>query len=61
MSFILIRCPKTGKPVNTMLEAASQADFDKTDYPNDTIRCPHCGETHFWSKQDCFLDKASVM
>lgn len=55
MGQVLIKCPKTGKPLPTGF-AMDQVSFDSSTLTNNTVGpCPHCGENHTWSKSDAWL------
>jgi endogenous inhibitor of DNA gyrase (YacG/DUF329 family) len=52
---ISIKCPATGKPVSTgmSMEAAS---FYRSVLTGNSVKCPHCGATHIWSKDEAIID-----
>lgn len=56
MARIMIKCPKTGKPVPTgvVMDAASFATASLT---GNRVKCPHCPETHRWDKKDAWLEE----
>lgn len=57
MGRVLIRCPHSGEPVETVLRlrpAAFQAL--RGEY---SFRCPHCGQIHAWKKEDAWLEAMS--
>jgi endogenous inhibitor of DNA gyrase (YacG/DUF329 family) len=55
---IMIRCPKTNKPMYTGMTMPQQA-FDSSTLEDNTVGpCPHCGGQHTWSKEDAFLEGA---
>jgi DNA-directed RNA polymerase subunit RPC12/RpoP len=51
---ILIKCTNTGKPILTRL-SANQRTFPNMIIESREVRCPHCGQTHVWSKKDAHL------
>jgi phage terminase large subunit GpA-like protein len=51
MPSLMIKCPSTKKLVNTGMNT-DRASFERSDYRNNTVPCPHCGHAHTWSKQD---------
>jgi len=54
---VLIRCPQTGDPVETVLRLRPTAfESLKGDY---SFRCPRCGQVHTWRKSDAWLEPAS--
>ena len=58
MTMVMIKCPKTGEPVQTGVET-DPAYFNSpftTMASNVLSQCPSCGETHTWSKSVAFLD-----
>jgi hypothetical protein len=54
MSQVLITCPETKRPVYTGLNY-EWPSFDAADLPRQTLKCPHCGKIHSWSKAEAFL------
>ena len=56
MPRVMIKCSKTGKPVDTGM-VFDKASFESSNLINNTIgRCPHCGENHTWNKEDAYLE-----
>ena len=51
---LMIRCPKTGKPLSTGSEASLEAAVSGVVGP-----CPHCGDDHPWSKKDVIRPEKS--
>jgi uncharacterized C2H2 Zn-finger protein len=51
---VLIRCPETGAPVETVLRLRPSA-FE-TLKGEHAFRCPRCGQVHAWRKQDAWLE-----
>lgn len=52
MPMLMIKCPKTGKPVPTGINMP-QESLDSSTLESNTIgRCPACGESHTWGKRD---------
>jgi predicted RNA-binding Zn-ribbon protein involved in translation (DUF1610 family) len=56
MLAILIKCPKTGKIINTGISMAAEI-FETATLSQNAVECPYCGETHVWDKKDAFLDQ----
>jgi len=48
---VTIKCPKTGKPVNTGI-TMDKASFGSSTFTSNSVSCPHCGESHKWDKKD---------
>ena len=56
MPMLMIRCPKTGKPVPTGISMDKRALEDPKNVPRDNqAGCPHCGQLHSWNKEDAWL------
>jgi hypothetical protein len=52
---IIIACPVTGRPVNTGISMPKVA-FDNSSLENNSVGpCPHCGQTHVWSKKNAVV------
>jgi hypothetical protein len=51
---LLILCPKTSKPIDTGFRFA-EPEWEYAVFEKERIHCPHCGETHVWSKPDAYL------
>jgi hypothetical protein len=55
MAALVLNCPTTGLMVSTGL-AINRADFE---FCRRTLvgraPCPHCGEDHFWTKNDAWI------
>jgi hypothetical protein len=54
MGVLIIACPRTNKPVDTGLSMPIEM-FEAFDMPDNEVECPHCGETHVWSKEDAII------
>jgi endogenous inhibitor of DNA gyrase (YacG/DUF329 family) len=52
---VMVRCPTTGKAIETGIETTSQDEFSRTYEAIPPADCPHCGQTHRWKKEDAFL------
>ena len=53
---VMITCPNTGKPVPTGI-GMNKASWATTTLADNTVgECPHCGQTHTWSKEDAYLE-----
>ncbi len=57
MGAISITCPTTGKPVSTGM-SIERVSFYRSILTGNSVRCPHCGQTHYWSKSDAIFDEA---
>jgi hypothetical protein len=55
MTSVVIRCPATGKLLDTGF-VMSRLAFEMSDLRGGTVLCPHCCETHVWRKQEAFLE-----
>jgi hypothetical protein len=56
MGQLMITCPVTGKPLSTGF-AMDRKTFEdpSNEFEDNTIGpCPHCGQSHTWSKKDAF-------
>ena len=56
---LMIRCPKTGVAIPTGIAMDPQS-FATSGMSNNSSRCPACGETHVWSKENTFWGDASL-
>lgn len=54
MAMLMIKCPKTGKPVPTGMDMpVEQVKSGQIQLENNSVGpCPECGETHTWSGKD---------
>jgi hypothetical protein len=50
----MIRCPATGKPISIGITTTKES-FENSEYQNNSVGCPHCGQVHRWSKEDAYL------
>ena len=55
---VLINCPKTGEPVNTVYRLRPTA-FEALNGQY-AFRCARCGEIHHWRREDAWLEDASL-
>lgn len=57
MPAVMIRCPISGKPIDTGI-ALNRESFDdpNTVMENNVTSCPYCQQMHTWGKQDAFLE-----
>ncbi len=51
---VLITCPNTGTPVETVLRMRQSA-FD-TLQGEHSFRCTRCGKVHAWRREDAWLE-----
>lgn len=54
MSQAFIRCPETGRDVYVGLNL-EWADLDALGLGEQDVKCPACGATHSWNKDDLVL------
>ncbi|MGY4475979.1 hypothetical protein [Bradyrhizobium sp. USDA 3364] len=54
MPDILVRCPETGKPVQTGLDAETVV-LETLPGVALPVQCPHCGQTHFWKPAEAWV------
>jgi hypothetical protein len=54
---IMIKCPVTGNPVPTGM-AMDKISFESptNTIENNTVHCPHYGQSHKWGKKAAWLD-----
>jgi hypothetical protein len=52
---ISITCPTTGKPVSTGMTMEPES-FRRSVLTGNSVKCPHCGVTHIWSKGEAIVD-----
>ena len=57
MGAISIECPTTGKPVSTGM-SMDRTSFYRSILTGNSVRCPHCERTHYWSKDHAIFDDA---
>lgn len=57
MSLVMIRCPVTGRPVSTAIEA-EPAVFRRLPRVAGRMRCPACGQDHVWNVGAAWLADA---
>jgi len=56
MAQVMIKCPKTKKPIPTGMSMDRRA-FETSTLTNNSTYCPICKTTHTWSKADAFLQE----
>ena len=54
MPAVMIKCPRTLRPVCTGVEA-DLSNFNGLLDVASRIRCPHCGDDHTWWKREAWL------
>ena len=59
MGAISITCPTTGKPVSTGMTLEPES-FYRSVLTGNSVKCPHCGITHIWSKADANSTEAEL-
>jgi hypothetical protein len=54
---VMIRCAESGEsvPAGVSIDAAT---FKTSTLSDQTVRCPHCGQEHTWSKKDAWIEEA---
>lgn len=60
MSFLMIRCPQSGREVLTGIETDCQSFEKMTDVIAYT-RCPHCGIEHGWWPDEAWLTESRAV
>lgn len=55
MGAISIRCPATGELVSTGM-SMDPVSFYRSVLTGNSVKCPHCGVTHIWSKAEAIID-----
>ena len=55
MGAIWIRCPTTGELVSTGMSLEPES-FYRSVLTGNSVKCPHCGATHIWSKDEAIID-----
>lgn len=51
---IAITCPATGKQVSTGMTMEPES-FYRSVLTGNSVRCPHCGVVHVWSKAEAIF------
>ena len=59
MAAISIKCPTTGGLVSTGM-TMEPVSFYRSILTGNSVKCPHCGATHIWTKAEAVIDGASV-
>lgn len=52
MPMLMIKCPKTQKPIPTGMAVGDKKSFENSDFSNNSTSCPACGGMHKWDKKD---------
>jgi hypothetical protein len=60
MGTLLVRCPNTGKGIESGIETDRQS-FELTPAFTGTIRCPICNTMHRWSKIDAWVHESETL
>ncbi|MFC2003443.1 hypothetical protein ACFLV4_05825 [Chloroflexota bacterium] len=56
MARVMIKCPRTGKAVDTGV-SMSKESFERSIFKdNEMGNCPACAGRHVWSNEDAFLE-----
>lgn len=55
MANVVISCPNTGKTVKTGI-VRSKESLAAATMTGNAVSCPHCGQSHTWSKHDVRLE-----
>jgi hypothetical protein len=55
MGQVMIECVNTGKPLSTGIEMDKDS-FENAGLSENWVDCPHCGDSHNWSKSDAWLE-----
>ena len=59
MGAIMIKCPETGTPIATGLEA-ERAQFARLPVFFSRTVCPHCRTTHEWFATDAWVEERQL-
>ena len=51
---VFITCPVTGRPINTGV-SMDRKEFEAPAQAAHETGCPHCGQTHAWTKENARL------
>jgi endogenous inhibitor of DNA gyrase (YacG/DUF329 family) len=54
MSSVMIKCPKTGRPVSTQIEVEPSV-FRRLPKIASRMHCPACGQEHVWMMSSAWL------
>ena len=54
MARIKIKCPTSGKSVDTGM-SMDQSTFDTASMIGNSLNCPECNTNHTWKKSEAFL------
>lgn len=55
MTRIMIKCPTTGLPVFTGIDASKEG-FETGTFIDNAVVCPLCRQKHVWQKEDAYLE-----
>ena len=56
MPRVMIRCPRTDRPIPTGI-AMNEQSFQSSDLLDNAVACPECGGAHVWSKEDAYVEQ----
>lgn len=56
MARVMITCRETGKSLFTGLDLASKEALERSTFDRLSVRCPHCGYAHIWTKKDAWVE-----
>ena len=56
MTSLTVKCPSTGRGVSTAFDTES---IDRLPKVGTRMRCPLCGEEHFWTSRDVWFGSRS--
>ena len=56
MGTIYVTCPRTQKPINTGIQMTAEA-FEAWDFAGAGTPCPHCGDTHQYTRAEARLEQ----
>ncbi|MEA2874732.1 MAG: hypothetical protein QOH67_5095 [Hyphomicrobiales bacterium] len=57
MGTITVTCPLTGRPISG-IETEAEV-LKRLPQVEAAVHCPHCGEKHFWTRNDAVLVEAA--
>jgi endogenous inhibitor of DNA gyrase (YacG/DUF329 family) len=52
MAMLQLKCPKSGQPIDIQEAAPPRHSVYTADLWGTEVPCPHCGETHLWTKSE---------
>src|SRR5436309_2851830 len=56
MTALMVRCPSTGREVSTAIDTDG---IDRLPKVGTKMRCPLCGDEHFWTSRDVWFAESA--